>query len=107
MKEIKAYLRKHVVEHVIDAIVSLDTPPGLSFSDVSGLGHHEQPKPPAQFLERVKLEIVAPDEQVDEIIRIIVENARTSYHGDGLVFVSDVERVVRVRNSHEGPEILS
>lgn len=106
MKEIKAYLRKHMVEHVIDAIQSLANPPGLTLSDVRGLGHTEQPEPPAQFLERVKLEIVVPDERADEIIRIITKSARTSYHGDGLVFVSDVERVVRVRNGSEGPEIL-
>ena len=107
MKEIKAYLRKHMVDPVVDAIVSLDTPPGLSLSDVRGLGHTEQPEPPARFLDRVKLEIVTSDEQADEIIRIITKKARTSYHGDGLVFVSDVERVVRVRCGSEGPEILS
>lgn len=107
MKEIKAFLRKHMVEHVIDAIEALDDPPGLTLSDVRGLGHTEKPEAPARFLERVKLEIVAPDEQADEIVRIITENARTSYHGDGLVFVSDVERVVRVRTGSEGPEILS
>lgn len=107
MKEIKAYLRKHMVEHVIDAIEALDDPPGLTLSDVRGLGHTEQPEAPARFLERVKLEIVVPDDQADEIIRIIAKSARTSYHGDGLVFVSDVERVVRVRTGCEGPEILS
>lgn len=107
MKEIKAYLRKHMVEHVIDAIEALNDPPGLSLSEVRGLGHTEKPEWPTRFLERVKLEIVATDEQADEIIRVITESARTSYHGDGLVFVSDVERVVRVRTGHEGPEILS
>lgn len=107
MKEIKVYLRKHMVEHVVDAIESLDDPPGLTLSDVRGLGHTEQPEPPAQFLERVKLEVVVPDERADEIIRAIVKSARTSYHGDGLVFVSDVERVVRVRDGSKGPEILS
>lgn len=107
MKEIKAYLREHMVEHVIDAIEALDNPPGLSLSDARGLGHTEKPKPPARFLERVKLEIIVPDERAEEIIRIITENARTSYNGDGIVFVSDVERVIRVRTGHEGPEVLS
>lgn len=107
MKEIKAYLREDMIERVIDALEALDTPPGLSLSDVRGLGHTEKPKPPARFLERVKLEIIVPDDQADAIIQIIMKNARTSYHGDGLVFVSDVERAVRVRTGCEGPEILS
>lgn len=107
MKEIKAYLREDMIERVIDSLEALDTPPGLSLSDVRGLGHIEKPKPPARFLERVKLEIVVPNDQADEIIRTIMENARTSYHGDGLVFVSDVERVVRVRTGCEGPNAFS
>lgn len=107
MKEIKAFIRKHMVEHVIDAIEALDDPPGLTLSNVHGLGHTEQPEAPARFLERVKLEIIVPDERVDEIVRTITEKARTSYHGDGLVFVSAVERAVRVRNGSEGVEVLS
>lgn len=107
MKEIKAFLRKHMVEHVIDAILTLDEPPGLTLSNVYGLGHTEQPEAPARFLERVKLEIIVPDEQADEIVKTITEKARTSYHGDGMVFVSDVERAVRVRTGNEGVEVLS
>ncbi|MCB1130963.1 MAG: P-II family nitrogen regulator [Verrucomicrobiae bacterium] len=96
-----------MVEHVIDAIQALDDPPGLSLSDSRGLGHTEKPEPPHRFLERVKLEIVVPDDRAEEIVKIIAANARTSYHGDGLIFVSDVERVVRIRNGSEGVDVLS
>lgn len=54
------------------------------------------------FLPKVKIEIVVNDHQVDACIEAIVSHARTGKIGDGKIFVSTVERVIRIRTGEEG-----
>ncbi|WP_456472312.1 P-II family nitrogen regulator, partial [Methanocaldococcus sp.] len=58
------------------------------------------------LLPKVKIEMVVKEEDVDEVIKIICENAKTGQHGDGKIFVLPVERVVRVRTGEEGREAI-
>ena len=53
------------------------------------------------FLPKVKLDIVLADEDVDRAIDVIVETAQTGKIGDGKIFVSEVERVIRIRTQEE------
>lgn len=96
MKEIKAFLRPQMLDDVVDALEELSGAPGLTISRVRGFGHRQEGGP-VQITERIKLEIVARDEDVERVLALIVERARTGRTGDGKIFVTDVDRAVRIR----------
>ena len=58
------------------------------------------------FVDKIRIEVACTDEQVDEVLDAIVGAARTGSVGDGKVWVTDVERVVRVRTNERGPDAL-
>ena len=58
------------------------------------------------FLPKVKLDIVTADEDVDRAIEVIVKTAQTGKIGDGKIFVTEVERVVRIRTGEEDEEAI-
>ncbi|MGL4711802.1 MAG: P-II family nitrogen regulator, partial [Shewanella sp.] len=58
------------------------------------------------FLPKVKIELVIQDELLDQAIDVIVETARTGKIGDGKIFVTDVERVIRIRTGEENEEAV-
>jgi nitrogen regulatory protein P-II 1 len=101
MKEIKAYLRPHMVDAVVDALESQPRTPGVTVTEVKGFGHRAGGGP-VELTERVKLEIVVPDSEVERIVDTIVEKARTGSPGDGKVFVSKVTEAVRIRTGERG-----
>jgi nitrogen regulatory protein P-II 1 len=59
------------------------------------------------LLPKLKLEIVVRDEDVDRVVKAILEAARTGEVGDGKVFVTDVERAYRIRTGEEGNEAVA
>jgi nitrogen regulatory protein P-II 1 len=59
------------------------------------------------LLPKLKLEIVVRDEDVDRVVKAILEAARTGEVGDGKVFVTDVERAYRIRTGEEGNEAVT
>jgi nitrogen regulatory protein P-II 1 len=105
MKEIKAFIRNNMVDYVIDAIENLPDAPGITLSEVRGWGHVKGEER-ARLIERTKLETVVPTNRVDEIIDVITENGRTGNPGDGKIFVSDVERGVRVRTGETDEDVI-
>ncbi len=58
------------------------------------------------FLPKVKIEVVVPDDQLDPTIEAIISAAKTGKIGDGKIFVSTVEQAIRIRTSEEGPDAL-
>lgn len=58
------------------------------------------------MVPKIKFEIIADDAQVDAIVDVIVSTARTGEVGDGKIFVSDIERVVRIRTGEENDAAL-
>jgi len=105
MKEIKAYVRPNMKDRVVDAIEEMDQPPGLTVTSVTGWGHPQKKDAPHALDERAKLEIVVPDDRVQEIIDTIVEYAQTGRYGDGKIFVSEVSEAVRIRDEETGSKI--
>lgn len=101
MKQIKAFLRPQMLDAVVDAVEKLPEAPGLTVSTVQGFGHRIEGGP-AQMTERVKLEIVVPDEQVETVLAVIAERARTGRTGDGKIFVTEVAEAVRIRTGERG-----
>lgn len=106
MKEIKAYVRPHMLDHVIDALEATPDRPGVTVTKVEGFGHPRAGEP-AELARRAKLEIVVPDEQVEAVIGVIVEHARTGRVGDGKIFVYSVDEAVRIRTGERGRDAVT
>lgn len=106
MKEIKAIIRDYMVDHVIDALEQLRETPGITVTPVRGIGHTVRPESPDRLIAGAKLEMVVPDDRVDEIVAVIVKKSHTGRSGDGIVFVLDVERAVRVRTGKEDDDAV-
>ncbi len=58
------------------------------------------------FLPKVKMEMVVDDDQLEQVINTIVEAARTGKIGDGKIFVSDIDQIIRIRTGEEGSEAI-
>lgn len=104
MKEIKAIIQPHMLTKVIDALRAMDDLPGLTVSEVRGFGRNRARSAKdrtvedfVEYAKKAKLEIVVPDELAERVVDTITQNAHTGHPGDGLIFVSAVEHVVRVR----------
>jgi nitrogen regulatory protein P-II 1 len=108
MKKIAAIVRPATLNAVIEALVRIGVT-GMTLSHVRGSGrqkgHCELYRGPdyvVDLLPKVKLEVLAPDEQVEEIVGTLQAAARTGRIGDGKTSVWPVEEVVRIRTGERG-----
>ncbi|MDP2785620.1 MAG: P-II family nitrogen regulator [Sulfurimicrobium sp.] len=97
MKEIKAVIRPARLHKIRDAFRTLPGFPGMSISHIEGCSAHtgaEQhdtlKEELTDFTKKIRIEIVAPDEMVPDILRIIHRNAHTGQTGDGVLWVTEV-----------------
>lgn len=112
MKLITAVVKPFTLAEVREALEQLGVH-GLTVSETQGFGQqrgHSEVYRGAEyatdFVPKIKLEIVARDEQVDEILDAVVEAAYTGKIGDGKVWVTPVEDVIRVRTGERGDDAL-
>lgn len=120
MKKLEIIIRPERLQHVVDALVRAGVP-GMTVIDVSGHGRqkgHVQPyraveflrgrlrRVPVDFLPKVKIEAVVPDEMVEGAIRAVQAAARTGQVGDGKIFISPVEEAVRIRTGARGADAV-
>ncbi len=108
MKEIKAIIKSLMADNVVRALHELPHFPGLTFFKAHGQGRgrgaHQEYKPSVESVfehEVSQLEIVCADEMADRIVDTIRQAAHTGARGDGLIVVTDVARVVRIRTGEE------
>jgi nitrogen regulatory protein P-II 1 len=102
MKKIEAIVRAEAMNNVKERLRGLGVS-GMTVETVSGWSkqrelHLQWRGMPVSYdlIPRVKFEIVALDPQVEDIVQAIVESARTGEHGDGIVSISNVERVINI-----------
>lgn len=109
MKEIKAFVKPFKVNDILNLLlqagypnttVSLAEGTGKFQSDDSTLSTHFS----ITDSKVAKIEIVCNDRDVDQIVNIISVKGRTGNPGDGLIYVSDIEKVIRVRTGQEPEE---
>jgi nitrogen regulatory protein P-II 1 len=112
MREIKAYVRTRKTEQVVRALEEAGFG-SMTIIDVSALGKladAKESKYSIEFVERfskmAKVELVCKDEEVDRVVDIIQKNSCTNQPGDGIIFVTPVERAVKIRTCEEGAHIL-
>ena len=103
MKKIEVIIKPFKLEDVKDALVEIGIT-GMSVYDVKGYGRqqgHSELYRGAEyvvdFLPKIKIEVVVADELVDKTVETIIKSARTGKIGDGKIFVSNIERSVRIR----------
>lgn len=112
MKKIESIIKPFKLEDVKDALAELDIT-GMTVSEVKGYGRqqgHSELYRGAEyvvdFLPKIKIDIVVKDEMVDSIINTIVNSAKTGKIGDGKIFVSSLDEVVRIRTEERGTEAV-
>ena len=103
MKKIEAIIKPFKLDEVREALSDLGVN-GLTVSEVKGFGRqkghtelYRGAEYAVDFLPKVKIEVVLPDDMVERAIDSIVATARTGKIGDGKIFVTPVEQVVRIR----------
>lgn len=103
MKKIEAVIKPFKLEDVKDALAEIGIT-GMTVSEVKGYGRqkgHSELYRGAEyvvdFLPKVKVEMVVEDAMADQVVDVVVEAARTGKIGDGKIFVSDIEKIIRIR----------
>lgn len=103
MKKIEAYIKPFKLDEVKDALTEIGLV-GMSIGEVRGFGRqrghtevYRGSEYHVDFLPKVRVEIVVPDDEVDLAIEAILNAARTGQVGDGKVFVLPVEKAIRIR----------
>ena len=103
MKRVEAIIKPFKLEDVKDALAEIGIE-GMTVSEVKGYGRqkgHSELYRGAEyvvdFLPKIKMEMIVDDKDVEQVTATIVEAARTGKIGDGKIFVSDIEKIIRIR----------
>jgi nitrogen regulatory protein P-II 2 len=112
MKLVTAIIKPFKLEDVRNALDNLGIQ-GMTITEVKGFGRqkgHTELYRGAEyvidFLPKLKIEIAVSDDRLDEIVQAIQESASTGKIGDGKIFVSSLENVIRIRTGEVGEEAL-
>jgi nitrogen regulatory protein P-II 1 len=112
MKLVIAVIKPFKLDDVKEALEGIGIH-GMTVSDARGFGRqrgHTEVYRGAEyqvdFVPKTRIEIAADDDQVDEVVKAIVANARTDSIGDGKVWVIPAEDVIRIRTGEKGPDAL-
>lgn len=112
MKRIIAVIRQEKFEDVKRALLAADIE-GMTVSEVKGRGRQLGIKESYRgssycidLIPKTRIELVVNDEELENILSVIVDNARTGEVGDGKIFVSDVAEVIRIRTGERGSDAV-
>ena len=112
MKKIEAIIKPFKLEEVKDALgeIGID---GMTVSEVKGFGRqkghteiYRGSEYNMDFLPKIKIELVVPDDRADNAIAAVVHSARTGKIGDGKIFVTSIEQAVRIRTEETGNQAI-
>ena len=112
MKKIEAIIKPFKLDEVKDALAAIGVE-GMTITEVKGFGRqkghteiYRGSEYTVDFLPKVKIEIAIPDEKVNDAVAAIIEGARTGKIGDGKIFISPLEEVVRIRTEDRGAQAI-
>ncbi len=112
MKKVEAIIKPFKLDDVREALTEIGIT-GMTATEVKGFGRqkgHTELYRGAEyvvdFMPKVKIELIVSDDQVESCLGAITEVARTGKIGDGKIFVSTVDRVIRIRTGEEGDEAI-
>ena len=112
MKLVTAVIKPFKLDDVREALTPLGVQ-GLTVSEVKGFGRqkgqteiYRGAEYHVSFLPKVKIEVAVPDDMVDQVVDAIVQSAHTGKIGDGKIFVTEIQRAVRIRTRETGDDAL-
>ena len=112
MKKIEAIIKPFKLDEVKESLQEVGVE-GLSVIEAKGFGRqkgHTELYRGAEyvvdFLPKIKIEVVIPDDQLETVIDAIIGAARTDKIGDGKIFVSNIEQAIRIRTGEDGVDAL-
>ena len=108
MKKIEALIKSFKLDEVKDALNEIGIQ-GMTMSNVKGFGRqkghvelYRGAEYDVSFIPKIKLEVVVADEQLEKVLNAIGMKAKTGKIGDGKIFVSTLENVIRIRTGEKG-----
>jgi len=112
MKKVECIVRPHLMEAVKNALQDVGIV-GMTVSEVKGFGRqkghtetYRGSEYKVEFLPKVKIEVALPEELVDGAVDAVLKAARTGKFGDGKIFVSALDEVIRIRTGERGEGAL-
>ena len=112
MKKVEAIIKPFKLEEVKDALGDVGIE-GMTVTEVKGFGRqkghteiYRGSEYTVDFLPKIKLELVLPDNRVEAAITAIVGAAKTGKIGDGKIFISPVEEAIRIRTEEKGDQAV-
>lgn len=112
MKKMEVIIKPFKLEDVKVALADIGIT-GMTVSEVKGYGRqkgHSELYRGAEytvdFMPKIKLDIVVNDENVDKVVEVVIESAKTGKIGDGKIFISDIEKIIRIRTGETGSEAV-
>jgi len=112
MKKVEAIIKPFKLDEVKDKLHEIGIQ-GITVTEVKGFGRqkgHTELYRGAEyvvdFLPKIKLEIILPDSQVEDVFNAIIKAAQTGRIGDGKIFITNLEETVRIRTGERGEEAI-
>ena len=112
MKMVEAIVKPFKLDEVKEALTKAGVQ-GMTVEEVKGFGRqkghtelYRGAEYSVDFLPKVKIEILVPDEKAATVVRVITDSAKTGKIGDGKVFVSSIENAVRIRTEETGEQAV-
>ncbi len=112
MRKIECIIKPFKLDEVKEALAGLGLQ-GMTVTEVKGFGRqkgHTELYRGAEyvvdFLPKIKIEVAVSDELVDKVVETVIQAAQTGRIGDGKIFVSPLDDVVRIRTGEHGPEAV-
>ncbi len=113
MKRIEAIIKPFKLDEVKDALNNIGIQ-GMTITEVKGFGRqkgHAELYRGAEyvvdFIPKIKIDIIVPDNMANDVIEVIMKAARTGKIGDGKIFVSHIEDLIRIRTGQRGNDALN
>jgi len=112
MKMVEAIVKPFKLDEVKEALTKAGVQ-GMPVEEVKGFGRqkghtelYRGAEYSVDFLPKVKIQIIVPDDKAATVVQVITDAARTGKIGDGKIFVSAVEEVIRIRTGEKGPDAI-
>jgi nitrogen regulatory protein P-II 1 len=110
MKMVEAIVKPFKLDEVKEALTKAGIQ-GMTVEEVKGFGRqkghtelYRGAEYSVDFLPKVKIQIIVPDDKAAEVVQVITDAAKTGKIGDGKIFVTNVEEVIRIRTGEKGAD---
>jgi nitrogen regulatory protein P-II 1 len=113
MKEIKAIIRPFKLLDVVSELQTIQNLPGVTISNIREFGKSKSKDTKEkildgliEYVDKVKIEVVVPDEMVEIVVNTIQAKAHTGNPGDGKIFIHPVDEIIKIRTNERGSEAI-